>query len=224
LIYASLNEKLGIAIEPALLELALTHSSYSYENGKTQDNERLEFLGDSVLGFIVTDHIYLANPDLAEGELSRLRNSTVSAKTLSVAAENIGLGPYLKLGKGELATGGSTKPNILADAMEAIIGAAFLSLGIDAAKKIIENFIFPLIDDKSSLLETTEPRTVLLDLLKKSGKPAPSFVVEHIGPDHDRTFFAKIVLVDEVLGEGSARSRKAAEAEAAIQALAKLRS
>ena len=139
--YANLIESLGVSIDSNLLELALTHTSFSYENGKIPDNERLEFLGDSVLGFLVTEHVYQVHPDLDEGELSRLRNATVSAKTLSVAATEIGLGNYLRLGKGELATGGATKTNILADAFEAVLGAAFLSGGLDNARKIVEKFI-----------------------------------------------------------------------------------
>lgn len=220
---ATLIERLGISIEPGLLELALTHSSFSYENGKTPDNERLEFLGDSVLGFLVTGHVYETNPELDEGELSRLRNAAVSAKTLSVAASKIGLGEFIKLGKGELATGGSSKQNILADAFEAVLGAAYLSGGIEAAKHIVTTLVLPLINDKEVLLETSEPRTVLLELVRKLGKGEPEFLVEHEGPDHDRTFHASVVVLGEVIASGTARSRKAAEAQAAIEALSILR-
>ena len=221
--YANLIESLGVSIDSNLLELALTHTSFSYENGKIPDNERLEFLGDSVLGFLVTEHVYQVHPDLDEGELSRLRNATVSAKTLSVAANAVGLGNYLRLGKGELATGGATKTNILADAFEAVLGAAFLSGGLDNAKKIVEKFIFPLINQEEVLLETSEPRTVLSDLLKKQGKAEPEFQVETEGPDHDRTFYAKLLIGNELIATGVGRSRKAAEAQAAIEALNKLR-
>jgi ribonuclease-3 len=221
--YATLTERLGISIEPALLELALTHSSFSYENGKTPNNERLEFLGDSVLGFLVTEHVYHQHPDLAEGELSRLRNAAVSAKTLSLAAMNIGLGEFILLGKGESLSGGSAKSNILADAFEAVLGAAFISGGIDAAHRIVSDLIFPLIDDSQVLLETSEPRTVLLDLIKKKGLGEPSFEISHEGPDHDRTFFATIVVDGKKIGFGEGRSRKAAEAQAASSALKMLR-
>jgi len=221
--YASLSQRLGISIELALLELALTHSSFSYENGKQPDNERLEFLGDSVLGFLVTAHVFSENPELDEGALSRLRNSTVSAKTLSVAANNLGLGEFIKLGKGELATGGATKANILADAFEAVIGAAYLSSGMVAAEKIVKDFVLPLINSEDVLLETSEPRTVLFELLKKQNKPEAVFEITFEGPDHDRTFFAKLSVANELLSEGSGRTRKAAEAAAAIAALAKLR-
>ena len=221
--YASLTKTLGISIDSALLELALTHSSFAYENGKIPDNERLEFLGDSVLGFIVTGHIYLANPTLDEGSLSRIRNAAVSAKTLAIAATNIGLGEYISLGKGELASGGRDKPNILADSLEAIIGAAYISSGLEAAKTIIDKFVIPLIDSADELLETSEPRTVLQELLKSANRGDAVFEVTHEGPDHDRTFFAAVVVDSETIASGNGRSRKAAEAEAAIAALKALR-
>ena len=222
--YASLNKTLGISIDSALLELALTHSSFAYENGKIPDNERLEFLGDSVLGFIVTGHIYLANPSLDEGSLSRIRNAAVSAKTLAIAANNIGLGAYLSLGKGELSSGGRDKPNILADTLEALIGAAYISSGLEAAKTIINKFVIPLIDSADELLETSEPRTVLQELLKAANRGDAVFDVTHEGPDHDRTFFAAVIVDNQKIGTGTGRSRKAAEAEAAIAALKTIRS
>lgn len=221
--YASLTERLGISIEPGLIDLALTHSSFSYENGKTPDNERLEFLGDSVLGFIVTDYLFQQNPDLTEGELSRVRNATVSAKTLSLAAMDLGLGDFIKLGKGESGSGGSSKPNILADALEALIGAAFISGGIQTARVIIAKFVFPLINDREVLLETSEPRTVLFDFAKKSGWPEPQFEVSFEGPDHERIFFAHVVIDGKIIASGEGKSRKAAEAMAASQALSALR-
>lgn len=221
--YASLSDRLGIEIDQDLVDLALTHSSYSYENGKTPDNERLEFLGDSVLGFIVTEYLFKSNPDLSEGELSRVRNATVSAKTLSLAALNLGLGDFIKLGKGESGSGGSSKPNILADAFEALIGAAFLSGGLESARVMIAKYVFPLIDDREVLLETSEPRTVLFDFAKKAGMPEPKFEVSFVGPDHDRIFFATVVIGGKEISSGEGKSRKAAEAKAASQALAALR-
>jgi len=223
LTYATLSKLLGLTIDEALLELALTHSSYAFENGKQPDNERLEFLGDSVLGFLVTEHVYQTNPDLDEGQLSRLRNASVSAKALAVAANQLGLGKFIRLGKGELATGGSEKVNILADAMEAIIGAAFISSGLDGSRTIVDKFIIPLINAEDVFLETSEPRTVLLDLLKKQGKPEAVFEVAHVGPDHDRTFFAEVLVAGEFVAKGEGRTRKQAEANAAIAALKTLR-
>ncbi|MFM8926626.1 MAG: ribonuclease III [Rhodoluna sp.] len=222
--YATLIQRLGVSIDHELLETALTHTSFSYENGKTPDNERLEFLGDSVLGFLVTDFLFRANPNLDEGELSRLRNSTVSAKTLSLAAEQIGLGEFLRLGKGELSSGGSAKPNILADALEAVIGAAFLSGGIENARIIIAKHVLPLVDDRELLLETSEPRTVLFELAKKLGLGEPEFEVSFTGPDHDRIFFAKVLISGKEISSGQGKSRKSAEAMAASAALSQLRS
>ena len=218
-----LTQRLGITIEAELLELALTHSSYAYENGKIPNNERLEFVGDSVLGFVVTGHVYLENPDLDEGSLSRLRSATVSAKTLAKAANEIGLGEFVRLGKGEISTGGQTKTNILADTFEAIIGAAYLSGGLEPAKAIIDSLVLPLLSSEDELLETSEPRTVLSELLKSLGKSEASFEVTHEGPDHDRTFFAKVIVDGKSVASGSGRTRKAAEAQAAIAALKTLR-
>lgn len=221
--YATLIQRLGISIEAELLELALTHSSYAYENGKIPNNERLEFLGDSVLGFVVTGHVYLENPDLDEGSLSRLRSATVSAKTLAKAANQIGLGEFVRLGKGEISTGGQTKTNILADTFEAIIGAAYLSGGLEPAKAIIDSLVLPLLSSEDELLETSEPRTVLSELLKSLGKSDATFEVTHEGPDHDRTFFAEVIVDGDSVASGSGRTRKAAEAQAAIAALKTLR-
>ena len=221
--YATLIQRLGISIEAELLELALTHSSYAYENGKIPNNERLEFLGDSVLGFVVTGHVYSENPDLDEGSLSRLRSATVSAKTLAKAANGIGLGEFVRLGKGEISTGGQTKTNILADTFEAIIGAAYLSGGLEPAKAIIDSLVLPLLSSEDELLETSEPRTVLSELLKSLGKSDATFDVTHEGPDHDRTFFAAVIVDGSSVASGSGRTRKAAEAQAAIAALKTLR-
>jgi ribonuclease-3 len=221
--YATLIQRLGISIEAELLELALTHSSYAYENGKIPNNERLEFLGDSVLGFVVTGHVFSENPDLDEGSLSRLRSATVSAKTLAIAANQIGLGEFIRLGKGELSTGGQTKTNILADTFEAIIGAAYLSGGLAPAKAIIDSLVLPLLSSDDELLETSEPRTVLSELLKSLGRSDASFEVTHEGPDHDRTFFAAVIVDGAAISKGSGRTRKAAEAQAAIEALKILR-
>jgi ribonuclease-3 len=221
--YATLIQRLGISIEAELLELALTHSSYAYENGKIPNNERLEFLGDSVLGFVVTGHVYSENPEMDEGSLSRLRSATVSAKTLAIAANQIGLGEFIRLGKGELSTGGQTKTNILADTFEAIIGAAYLSGGLAPAKSIIDSLVLPLLSSEDELLETSEPRTVLSELLKSLGKSDASFEVTHEGPDHDRTFFAEVIVDGAGISKGSGRTRKAAEAQAAVEALKTLR-
>ncbi len=218
---SELEARLGVHIEPALLELALTHTSYAYENGNQPSNERLEFLGDSVLGFVVSAHITEKFTDLAEGELSRIKNAVVSAKALAPLAEQLGLGEHLKLGVGEERTGGRTKANLLADAFEAVLGAIYVSAGIDGASQFVSAQVFPLLVDPQALLDASEPKTKLQELASKLGLSAPEYNITHDGPDHNRTFTASVVLKGRVF-MGSARSKRDAETEAALAALAKL--
>jgi ribonuclease-3 len=210
-----------VNIEPALLELALTHTSYSYENGNQPSNERLEFLGDSVLGFVVSAYITEKFTDLAEGELSRIKNAVVSAKALAPLAEKLELGTHLRLGVGEERTGGRTKSNLLADAFEAVLGAIYISAGIDGATEFVRSQVFPLLADPQALLNASEPKTKLQELAAKLGVAAPEYSITHDGPDHDRTFTASLVISGRVF-IGSARSKRDAETEAALAALAKL--
>lgn len=217
-----LSNRLGVDIEPQLLELALTHRSYAYENGNTPNNERLEFLGDSVLGFVVTAHIHDLLSDLPEGELTKVKNAVVSATALSQVATSIGLGEFLRLGKGEDQTGGREKPNLLADAFEAILGAAYVSKGLEAAEGIIRKLVFPLLEDTDSLRANSDPKTTLGEIAQAQSKPAPDYVTTHEGPDHDRTFFASVSIDGKALGSGQGRSKKQAETQAAIDALAKM--
>ena len=218
---SELEARLGVHIEPALLELALTHTSYSYENGNQPSNERLEFLGDSVLGFVVSAYITEKFTDLAEGELSRIKNAVVSAKALAPLAEKLGLGEHLRLGVGEERTGGRTKANLLADAFEAVLGAIYTSAGIDAATEFVRTHVFPLLANPKALLDASEPKTKLQELTAKLGLPAPDYTITHDGPDHKRVFTASLVLNGRVF-MGSARSKRDAETEAALAALAKL--
>ncbi|MEY4993622.1 MAG: hypothetical protein RIS82_744 [Actinomycetota bacterium] len=217
-----LSNRLGVDLEPQLLELALTHRSYSYENGNLPNNERLEFLGDSVLGFVVTSHIHDLLTDLSEGELTKVKNAVVSARALSGIASELGVGEFLRLGKGEEQTGGRTKLNLLADAFEAILGAIYVSKGLSEAESFVARFVFPLLSDTDSLRENSDPKTTLQERFQSSTKTAPTYVTTHEGPDHDRVFFAKVFSGEILLGEGQGRSRKSAETEAAINALAKL--
>lgn len=217
-----LSNRLGVDIEPQLLELALTHRSYAYENGNKPNNERLEFLGDSVLGFVVTAHIHDLLTDLPEGELTKVKNAVVSATALSQVATSIGLGEFLLLGKGEDQTGGREKPNLLADAFEAILGAAYVSKGLEAAEGIIRKLVFPLLEDTDSLRANSDPKTTLGEMAQAQLKPAPEYVTTHEGPDHDRTFFATVSIDGKALGSGQGRSKKLAETQAAIDALSKL--
>jgi ribonuclease-3 len=216
----ALGKSLGVEIEPQLLELALTHRSFSYENGRGPNNERLEFLGDAILGFLVTAHIHDHFADLDEGELTKLKNAVVSAPALAEAATALDLGSHLLLGKGEIQTGGREKQNLLADCFEAVLGAAFVSKGMPAASKIVENFILPMLADPKQLLDSSDPKTTLLEALQASGKPQPVYQITHEGPDHDRTFFATLLIDGVVAASGEGRSRKLAETNAAIKALA----
>jgi ribonuclease-3 len=216
----ALGKSLGVEIEPQLLELALTHRSYSYENGRGPNNERLEFLGDAILGFLVTAHIHDHFADLDEGELTKLKNAVVSAPALAEAATALDLGSHLLLGKGEIQTGGREKQNLLADCFEAVLGAAFVSKGMPAASKIVEQFILPMLSDPKQLLDSSDPKTTLLEVLQAAGKLQPTYQVTHEGPDHDRTFFATLLIDGEVAATAEGRSRKLAETNAAIKALA----
>jgi ribonuclease-3 len=213
-----LIERLGVSVNQDLLAQALTHRSFSYENGNQPDNERLEFLGDSVLGFVVTAELYRRFGEFHEGELSTLKNSVVSAKALADVAQQIDLGSFLRLGKGEEKTGGREKGNLLADAFEAVLGAIYIERGLAEATAFVERFIFPLLDNHSQLLLNSEPKTKLQELAQARGFAAPVYQTTHIGPDHDRVFAAQ-VSVGEHTAHGEARSRKGAESEAAIAAI-----
>jgi ribonuclease-3 len=215
----ALGKSLGVEIEPQLLELALTHRSYSYENGRGPNNERLEFLGDAILGFLVTSHIHDHFSDMDEGNLTKLKNAVVSAPALAQAASSINLGEYLLLGKGEIQTGGREKMNLLADTFEAVLGASYVSKGIEAAKTIVDQHILPLLDSAEELLLSADPKTTLLESMQQQGKAAPVYQTSHEGPDHDRTFFANLIIDGIVVASASGRSRKQAETNAAIKAL-----
>ena len=215
----ALGKSLGVDIEPQLLELALTHRSYSYENGRSPNNERLEFLGDAILGFLVTSHIHDHFSNMDEGNLTKLKNAVVSAPALAQAASSINLGEYLLLGKGEIQTGGREKMNLLADTFEAILGAAYVSKGLEAAKTIVDQHILPLLDSAEDLLLSADPKTTLLESMQQQGKAAPVYQTTHEGPDHDRTFFANLIIDGIVVASASGRSRKQAETNAAIKAL-----
>ena len=210
--------RLGAEISPELLKLALTHSSFAYENGGS-DNERLEFLGDSVLGYLVASHIFTAHQELSEGELTKLKNGVVSAQALAVAANRIDLGKYLFLGKGEEQTEGRRKENILADAFEALIGAAYIHSGLENAGKIITAHILPLLDDSDALREFADPKTSLAVKLKKLNREEPAYEMSESGPEHERVYFATCFSGKLSLGSGSGRTKRKAETDAALSAL-----
>ena len=210
--------RLGAEISPELLRLALTHSSFAYENGGS-DNERLEFLGDSVLGYVVASHIFTAHNKLSEGELTKLKNGVVSAQALAVAANRIDLGKHLLLGKGEEQTEGRRKENILADAFEALIGAAYIHSGLENAGKIITGHILPLLDDSDALREFADPKTSLAVNLKKLNREEPTYEISESGPEHERVYFATCFSGKVSLGSGSGRTKRKAETDAALSAL-----
>ena len=219
----ALCNTIGVEVEAELLQQALTHRSYAYEHGGIPNNERLEFLGDSVLGFVVTEHIYRILPDLAEGELTKVKNSVVSEKALSVAAKEIGLGQQLLLGKGEEQTGGRNKPSLLCDAFEAVLGAVFLSAGFEAAAGMVEKYIFPFLADPDALRFQADPKTSILELAQARSLGEVRYEITFEGPDHDRIFFATIFVGGQEQAKADGKTKKAAETAAAEIALNLLR-
>lgn len=214
---AKLTQKLGVIIDPELLSLALTHRSWAYEHGQGPHNERLEFLGDSVLGLAVTVKLYTSHPELEEGSLAKRRASVVSTVALAEIARTIGLGEYILLGRGENQTGGRDKDSILADTMEAIIGAAFLSAGQDAASALVLRLVEPLLADPERYGAAIDPKTSLQELAARAAVGPPHYSVSAEGPDHDRSFTA-VVTVGDVRTEGTGTSKKHAEMAAALRA------
>jgi ribonuclease-3 len=213
-----LADALGVVLPAALLELALTHRSFAYEHGGLPTNERLEFLGDSVLGLVVTDELYRSHPDLPEGQLAKLRASVVNMNSLARVSRSLGeggIGPHLLLGRGETATGGREKESILADALEALIGAVHLGLGLDAAAAIVHRLFDPLLAESATRGAGLDWKTSLQELGAGQGLGAPVYDVEDDGPDHAKTFTAVVLLAGEVRGKGTGRTKKAAEQEAA---------
>jgi ribonuclease-3 len=213
-----LREILGIEIEAEMLDLALTHRSYAYEHGGLPHNERLEFLGDSVLGIVVTDTVYRAYPDLPEGQLAKLRAAVVNARALADVARRLDLGSYLLLGRGEETTGGRDKLSILADAMEAVIGAVYLSSGQSEASALVHRLFDPLISASAELGAGLDWKTSLQEAAANAGLGLPDYQVEDSGLDHEKEFDARVVIAGEALGFGHGRSKKVAEQQAAEQA------
>ena len=214
---------LDIPIDAALLDLALTHRSYAYEHGGLPHNERLEFLGDSVLGVIVTETLYRSFPDLPEGQLAKLRAAVVNARALADVARDLDLGRYLLLGRGEETTGGRDKSSILADAMEAVIGATYLSAGDRGAQLLVHRLFDPLIETAAELGAGLDWKTSLQEAVANAQLGLPDYLVDDFGPDHQKEFHARVRVGGAVLGEGRGRSKKVAEQQAAQQAYHVLR-
>ena len=212
----SLRQVLGVPdLDSALLKHALTHRSYAYENGQVPNNERLEFLGDSVLGLVVTDALFTNHPDLAEGQLAKMRAAVVSAKALAVVARTLGLGEHLLLGRGEETTGGREKASILSDTVEAVIGAVYVQFGIDRAAEVIHRVFDPVIVAAAQLGAGLDWKTSLQEITANNELGVPAYVLDGTGPDHDKTFTASVVVGDLTFTGGTGRSKKDAEQQVA---------
>ena len=214
--YDELREALGSPVLDAeLLDRALTHRSFAYEHGGLPTNERLEFLGDSVLGVVVTDTLFRAHPDLSEGRLAKLRAAVVNARALAEVARTIGLGAHIKLGRGEESTGGRKKPSILSDTVEALIGAVYLSGGFEASSLVVHLLFDPLMENAAGLGAGLDWKTSLQELSAEHSLGVPEYVVEEEGPDHEKTFTAQVRVGVNLYGHGTGRSKKEAEQQAA---------
>ncbi len=210
---------LGVELSDDLLTLALTHRSYAYENGHLPTNERLEFLGDSVLSIVVTERLYRDHPDRPEGQLAKLRSSVVNMHALAGVAATlggpVGLGAYLYLGRGEDLTGGRTKPSILADATEALIGAVYLEHGLETARELVHRLFDALLRNAPLLGAGLDWKTSLQELTAASDLGVPEYRIAEEGPDHLKMFTATAVVAGRDLGSGVGRTKKEAEQKAA---------
>ncbi len=208
--------QLGVAeLDRELLRRALTHRSFAYENGGLPTNERLEFLGDAVLGVVVTEALYLAHPELSEGSLAKLRAAVVNARALAEVARTLGLGEHILLGRGEVATGGREKSSILSDTVEALIGAVYLDRGFETASAVVHQLFDPLMAAAAELGAGLDWKTSLQELSADLGLGVPEYLVDDSGPDHAKTFVARVRVADQIFGHGSGRSKKEAEQQAA---------
>jgi ribonuclease III len=220
---SALEAALGVAPDPALLERALTHRSFAYENGGLPTNERLEFLGDSMLGLIVTDTLFRGHPDLPEGQLAKLRAAVVNMRALAGVARGLDLGAYIRLGRGEEGTGGRDKASILADTLEAVIGAVYLDQGLKAADALVHRLFDALIIRSASLGAGLDWKTSLQELTATEELGVPEYHVEESGPDHQKSFRAVVSVGGAEYGRGEGRSKKEAEQQAAETAWTAIR-
>lgn len=222
---SALGVVLGLELPGDLATQALTHRSYAYEHGGLPHNERLEFLGDAVLELIVTEHLYGAYPDRPEGDLAKIRASLVNTYVLADIARELGpdgLGALLRLGRGEELTGGRDKHSILADTLEAVFGAVYLTHGLEVARGIVEGIIGERLRVVPTLGAALDWKTSLQEKCAALGRPKARYDITSTGPDHDKTFSAVALVGDTPLGEGVGRTKKEAEQKAAEQAWAAL--
>jgi ribonuclease-3 len=218
-----LRDRVGVEIDPGLLQQSLTHRSYAYENGGLPTNERLEFLGDSVLGLVVTDTLFRNHPELPEGQLAKLRAAVVNMRALADVGRHLDIGAHVRLGRGEESTGGRDKSSILADTFEALLGAIYLDGGLDAASGLVHRLFDPLIEEAATLGAGLDWKTSLQELTANAGFGVPEYVVTESGLDHEKVFKAVVQVGGEPYGTGSGRSKKEAEQEAAASAWRSLR-
>ncbi|MGE0216794.1 ribonuclease III [Mycolicibacterium sp.] len=218
---APLLKALGVDLPDELLTIALTHRSYSYENGGVPTNERLEFLGDSVLGLTITEELYHRHPDRSEGDLAKLRASIVNTQALADVGRHLsesGLGAYLLLGKGEENSGGADKSSILADGVESLLGAIYLEHGAVIARDVVLRLFGDLLDTAPTLGAGLDWKSSLQELTASRGLGAPAYLVSSTGPDHDKEFTAVVVIAEHEYGTGVGRTKKEAELKAAAAA------
>lgn len=213
----ALLEKLGVHLDPELLVLALTHRSFAHEAGGIPTNERLEFLGDTVLGLVVTEALYRRHPDQPEGELAKMRAATVSQRALAAVARRLELGRYVLLGKGEMRTRGFDKDSILSDTVESLIGATYLSHGLETARGLVHRLVDSTLDAAADLGAGLDWKTSLQEATAERGFAAPMYEVTGEGPEHARVFQAQVT-AGPVLGLGTGTAKKHAEQAAAEQA------
>ena len=230
-----LTAALGTELDADLVERAVTHRSFAYENGGLPTNERLEFLGDSVLGLVITEELFRRHPDLPEGQLAKLRAAVVNSRALAEAAVDAGarpedmraladvsrdlsLGALIRLGRGEESTGGRDKSSILADAVEALIGAVYLDRGADEARSLVLRLFAALLDSAAQLGAGLDWKTSLQELAAGRLLGVPEYRVSEAGPDHAKTFQAVALVGGRPVGHGDGRSKKEAEQRAAAQA------
>ncbi|HEY5149897.1 MAG TPA: ribonuclease III [Mycobacterium sp.] len=217
----NLLDALGVEMPEDLLTLALTHRSYAYEHGGLPTNERLEFLGDAVLGLTITDELFHRHPDRSEGDLAKLRASVVNTHALADVGRHLtdeGLGAHLLLGRGEMNTGGADKSSILADGMESLLGAVYVHHGIGVARDVILRLFGDLLDTAPTLGAGLDWKTSLQELTAARNLGSPSYVVSSTGPDHDKEFTAVVIVMESEYGTGIGRSKKEAEQKAAAAA------
>jgi ribonuclease III len=208
--------------DPGLLERALTHRSWAFEHGGVEPNERLEFLGDAVLGLVVTDEIFHAHPAEQEGRLAKVRSAAVKSESLAQVARELGLGRFVKLGRGEAASGGADKDSILADTLEAVIGAVYVDKGFASAYDLVERLFTGVLQELAGRGAALDFKTSLQELTAARFEVLPRYEVSDTGPDHAKTFEATVTVAGELVGRGEGRNKKQAEQRAAREAYRRL--